>query len=239
VRALTIARTGQRLRRGWVMTEMLLGVTVLSLSLALASWMFANNSQDMAAKGLAEQNALFTQAASNYYLNNSSAMITAMTSGTGAASYCVIGASPTAGTGGTTSNDTTLHTCALDAAWLKYNGALAQSFNGAATTGSNWTAIFHLIYNGASPTTNVEMLVVQARNGATFDTPLPVARLGFAAQVAGGNGGLIPGIDAGWCTDKKATTTYQACGGGGTWKVDLSTFISSAQLTTFANALPN
>jgi len=63
--------------------------------------------------------------------------------------------------------------------------------------------------------------------------------LATVGEIMGGNGGVIPDKDRTTCKAVRSTSTYEACGTQGGWKVDLSKFISAVQLTTFSNNLPN
>lgn len=225
--------------QGWALGEMILATLIIGGVFAMSMKMTIDYQADTAARTQGESSTLFADAAQKYFVNNQDAMRSAMADGTGASDYCMVGADATTGAGGTVSNDTTLHTCALDVSWLKYKGAIAAGFSERSGRASRWVAIFRRIYVAGSPTDDVEMLVVMARDGATFEPPAPPSTLAVAAEAGGASGGYVPGKDMGTCVDKKSTTTYQACGTGSGWKVDLSSFISATELNTFANALPN
>ena len=61
--------------------------------------------------------------------------------------------------------------------------------------------------------------------------------LAASQTTLGGTGGLIPVGVLGDCVASRTSATFQVCGNG--WKVNLSDFIDNAELTTFANSLPN
>ena len=92
----------------------------------------------------------------------------------------------------------------------------------------------------------IEDLSIKNLQLATQDSPgsqqlLANARRYQTARIAagylGGNGGTVPDTDREVCVAKRAAATYQACGDG--WKANLADFISAAELTLFANRLPN
>lgn len=225
--------------KGFALVELLLASIVFGVIITMVVGMQAEQQRDVGAMQVASKAEGVAAAARAYYEANSTAMLAAMADGTGASSHCMVKANPMDGTGGTVTNDVALHTCALDVAWLQWKKALPMGFDAKSGRGSRWVAVFKSIYSGTTQTGDVEMLLVMARDGATFDAPLAGAQLSKGANTSGSGGGYIPASDMSVCTAKRATTTYQACGAGGAWKVDLSNFISGAQLTTFGAALPN
>jgi type II secretory pathway pseudopilin PulG len=229
----------QLIHRGFALGELLLATLIFAMISTLIVTALVQQQADVAATKVAEQSQAFAQAAQSYYLANSTAMLAAMADGTGAADHCVINTNPATGVGGTTSNDATLRTCAMDVTWLQWKKALPMGFNPKSGRASRWVAIYRSIYDGTTQTGDVEMLVVMARDGATFDVPMKSADLSTAATNAGEGGGYVPASDIGICTARRATTTYQACGAGQGWKVTLNDFITAASLTTFADQLPN
>ncbi|NEX63361.1 hypothetical protein [Noviherbaspirillum galbum] len=230
----------RRQRQGGIsMAEVLLGVSVSMAVLLFAGRYMVQWQSDMRAKNVAEQFQSFQQAAAQYYLGNTAGMLAAMADGTGAASYCMVKANVTTGAGGTQSNDTTLHTCAFDANWLVYKGLLPPTFKATNVFGQRLVSIFKRVYDASNaPTQYAEMLVVAAQDTNSVSTP-SYGEATAAAEIMGGNGGVVPDKDRATCKSVRSSSTYQVCGAQGTWQVDLSKFISSSQLSTFSSALPN
>ncbi|NEX64524.1 hypothetical protein [Noviherbaspirillum galbum] len=244
---LTMARLARFTKRlplrqeGLTLAEVILGLAIMISTFVLTIPWMAQNARDMRAKNVAEHAQAFMQAASQYYLANSTGMLAAMADGTGAASYCQIKADTVLGTGGTTTNDATLHTCAVDANWLIYKSYLPSTFRATNPYGQRLVAIFRRIYDSTNTVAsmNADMLMVGAQeNASTISVPSYDEML-TTAEVLGSNGGVTPDKDRTSCKAVRSSATYQVCGANGTWKVDLSQYISAAQLATFAGKLPN
>jgi len=236
-----------RRQAGITMTEVLLGVAVATAILVGVARFTAQTQGEIRAKNVAEHLQSFQQSAAQYFIANRDAMMSAMADGTGAADYCMIQANPSDGTGGTQANSTTKHTCALDADWLKFKGVMPGSFKATNTYGQRWVAIFRRIYEPGPDSTmgteddvatgNADMLVVGMNVAGALSAPFN--ELATAAEIIGGNGGVIPDQDRVTCKAIRSSSTYEACGTQGGWKVNMSDFIDNAQLATFAAGLPN
>lgn len=172
-------------------------------------------------------------AAREYIATNYSAILAAADDGTSASTLCVVNASPTTGTGGTTANNTTKNTCAFDVDWLKYKGFLNAAFKNTNAAGAKWAVIARRVYSGVNPTDNLEVIVVPASslNGVAV-SPAPSTNIKIdsfekAAVLAGTEAGVVPdkvGHPCGW----HATDNAQryVCGVQGAWKAKLSDFVN-------------
>lgn len=210
-------------QRGMTLTEAILAMTVAVLMMVMMARMQAAATADLRAKNTAESLQSFTQMSGQYFLANASEMMEAMKSGTGAANHCVLGANISTGSGGTTANNTTLHTCALDGNWLKYKKVIPLNFSDVNAYGQKWTAVFRMVYSGGNPTGDVELLVVGAQTGTQIAAD--GRELGLAAEIMGANGGFVPSSDWGAC--KYSASAKEACGTGGGWKANLADFLNS------------
>lgn len=213
-------------QRGISITEMILGVALFSLMSAGMMKMVAQAHSDMRAKNTAESMQSVAHAASTYYLENKAGIVQATTDGTNASTYCQLGVDPATGTGGAVANNTTKHTCAIDVAWLKWKGQLPSSFSSINPHFQKWTAIFRQVYSAGLPTGAVEMLTVGAVNGGN-ELSLQPPEILTAAEIAGGNGGFIPDKDRVTCKWDPVSTTYDACGVHGGWKVNVADFVNT------------
>jgi len=226
-------KKGRMPARGWAsqrgigLAETLISMGIAAAMLVGVARIVAQGQRDLRAKNVAEQQAAFTTAAAQYFVANRAAIIAAAGDGTGAATYCVLGASPTTGTGGTTANNTTKHTCAFDVDWLKWSKAIPSSFRTTNVYGQKWTAIVRRIYDGATATNDAEMLIVAARNGGAERAVTDVRELATAAALVGGNGGYIPDSDKVACKWVPGTSTYEACGTQGGWKANVADFVNT------------
>ena len=221
---------------------MLLATVLIGLLSAMAIPMLVRSLDDRAAKATADDYSIFNSAVSAHFLANRAAYVAAMTDGTGADTLCKVGVNPATGAGGLQANNPALHTCAIDGSMLKYLQALPTMVRDANRYGEQWVAIFKLSYTTVAPiapTGGVEMLVVSAAVTTGGDSVPPDARryseANTAAGFTGGNGGVIPDADRSTCVVNKTASIYQACGNG--WKVNLSDFISPAQLGAFSNRI--
>lgn len=213
--------------RGGALVETVLAIALGSVVLAGISHVVQQGQSDLRARNMAEQQQAFMTAAGNFYLANSAKMLAAMDDGTDAGSFCVVGADPATGEGGTVSNDTMLKTCALDTDWLKWKQAIPAGVKASNTHNQRWVAIFKRVYEGATATDAVEMLTVGANVGGTATGITDLRELQAAANLVGGSGGFVPDQDRVVCRYVEATRTYEACGTQGGWKVDLKKFVST------------
>lgn len=216
---------------GMTLAELLVGMMVAIVMLLMLAKLQVEAVDDMRAKQTAESMQSFTQMAAQYLVANRPAVQAAADAGTTPEQYCVLGASPTTGTGGTTANNTTLKTCAIDVAWLKWKKMVPMDFKETNSYGQKLVAIYRVVYadydnnGGTADTTNgdIEMLVVGATNSGN-ERATTSKDLGLIADLMGGNGGIIPSGDWGAC--KYTGTDKQACGNGGGWRVDLTKFLN-------------
>jgi hypothetical protein len=236
-------RPSLRTRRqlGIALFDILLAVAVTGLIVAGSMPLLARNSDDLAAKALADDLKAFKAVAEEHFKANRATYEAAMTDGTGAASLCRIGVNPADGSGGTVAVSTTLHTCAIDGTMLRFLKVLPSTVRVRNAYGESWVAVYRMVYNGTTPTGGVEAIFASAATDGTATAVPANARRYQTARTAagylGGNGGTVPDTDREVCVAKRAAATYQACGDG--WKANLADFVSAAELTLFANRLPN
>lgn len=231
-----------RKQTGFALFEQLLAVALLTAVMAMLAPYMVQSVDDRAAKATADDFSLFQSAASAHYLANRTAYASAMTDGTGADKLCMIGVDPTTGAGGTQTNNTTLHTCIVDASMLKYLQALPDQVRSTNRYGEQWVAIFKQVYTKVAPITptgGVEMLIVSANIDGTAGVVAQDARrygeAVTASELAGG--GVIPDGDRAICKASKTLGIFEACGNG--WHVNLADFLDPTQLQAFGNRLPN
>jgi type II secretory pathway pseudopilin PulG len=236
----TLCPLKRRVPRGFALTDMLLAVAIGGLVIIGALPLLNRSSDDIGAKSIADDLRAFKTVAEAHFLANRTAYEAAMTNGTGAAALCKVGVAAD-GTGGTVANDTTLHTCAIDGAMLRFLNVLPASIKDKNIYGEQWVAIYRQVYNAGVATGGVEAMYVSAAittgGGAVLANARRYQNATVAGNSLGGGGGAVPDTDREICVAKKAITTYQVCGDG--WKVNLSDFVTAAQLATFANRLPN
>lgn len=225
---------------GFALTDLLLAVAIFGLIMAGAMPLINRASDDNGARAAADELKVFQAAAMEHFKSNRTAYEAAMANGTGASSLCKVGVASD-GTGGTTANDTTLHTCAVDVSMLRYLNALPATFKSKNVYGEQWVAIHRLEYASGVPTGSVGTLVVSAAvstGGAAVPANTRRYQVAKTGSLELGSGGLVvPDTDRETCVAKRATTTYEACGDG--FKLNLADYISAASLTTFSNRLPN
>lgn len=190
----------------------------------------------------AERTMDFTELAKTYYLANAPAMRAAMADGSGADKLCRLGVDAAAATPESTgiqSNSTTLHTCAVDAALLKWKGFAPASFPDYNLQQQRMVAVFKRVYDTsvvpAVPTDNVELLSIGAAGATGLANYAPNAR-GFSGGIdplmrdvrpMGAAGGIIPDADRVLCKWLDADPAQrEACGSQGGWRVKLADFIS-------------
>lgn len=230
----------RRKHRGAMLVEFLIGAAVLGLVINYFLDLQRQNDVQVKAKADAEAQSMFIQVASQYFLNNRSAFDTAMDTGTGANQYCMLGVNAD-GTGGTQANSTTLHTCAFDANLLVAKGLWPSGLS-TSTKNGRFTMILRRVYDSTPAATggHEAFFVLASTTGslsAVTMTRETSTALAAGKASLGTVGGYVPVGNMGGCAAIRTTSTYQACGEG--WQVNLANFISSAQLTTFGNALPN
>lgn len=231
---------GRRLGRGFALADMMLAVAVMGLVMMAVIPMLNRNSNDANAKSISDDLANFKAAAQAHFTANRSAYDAAMADGTGASTLCKVGVAAD-GSGGTVANSTTLHTCAIDGSMLTYLKAMPTTVKATNAYGEQWVAIYRQIYNAGVATGSDEAMFVSAAittgGGAVAANDRRYRIATVAASTLGGSGGAVPDTDRQLCVATRSNSTYQVCGDG--WKVNLSDFISSTQLTAFGARLPN
>lgn len=231
-------------QRGLALTEIMLGTAIVALLAYTAAPLLVSSLDDRQSKATADDFGIFQEAAAAHFKANRSAYESAMQDGTGATNLCKIGVNPINGSGGLQANNTTLHTCAVDASMLRFLQALPTQVQSNNRYGEQWVAIFKQVYTTVAPiqpTGGVEMLVVSAKVTGTPSVVTPDKRRFSqavnAADFTGGNGGFIPDANRSTCVVSRTASIYEACGNG--WKVNLANFISPTQLATFSNRVTN
>lgn len=204
-------------QRGISLVEVMLGMTVAIAMTVFMGKMQVMASNDMRAKTVAESMQSLQNVAYQYFLSNRAAILEVAKTGTNANQYCVVGASPTAGTGGTTANNLTNKTCSLDINWLKWKKFAPADLR----TSNSYSQPLYVVYRLVDATTeDFEMLIVAGTSGGT-ELTTSIEEASLAADLMGGNGGFIPAQTTGTCL------TTNACGTNGGWKVVLSNFITA------------
>lgn len=228
-------------QRGMALADILLAVAITGVIVAASMPLLTRNSDDLAARAMADDLKAFKAVAEEHFKANRTAYEAAMTDGTGAASLCKLGVNPDDGSGGTVANSIALHTCAIDGTMLRFLKMLPDTFRRRNGYGESWVAVYRMVYNGTSPTGGVEAIFASAAtDGSAIAVPANARRYQSARTAAGylgGNGGVVPDTDREVCVAQRSVTTYQACGDG--WKANLADFVNPAELTVFANRLPN
>ncbi len=226
---------------GFALFDLLLAAAVAGLLIAGIMPFMSRATEDLGSKAIADQLNLFKAGAQAHFQANRAAYDAAMKDGTGAANLCKIGVNVTDGTGGTVANDTTLHTCAIDGTMLKYLQALSAGFPANNAYGEQWVVIYRQMWSGGQPTGSDEAFFASAAitsgGGAVAANDRRFHIAVNAGSAFGSGGGAVPDTDRGVCIAQRSSSTYQACGDG--WKINLGDFVSSTQLTTFANRLTN
>jgi len=226
--------------RGFSMMETMISLAIVASAITFAMQLAQTGEDQAAGRTNADALSSFSQLAGQFFISNRIAMEKAMDDGTDADEYCKIGVASD-GTGGTVARSSTKKTCAFDATLLLAKGVWPAGISTDAF-GGRYVAIFRKIYDASSqPTGAVEALMVLASPDGTLQPAAQDARkleeLAASQTTLGGTGGLIPVGALGDCVASRTSATYQVCGNG--WKVNLSDFIDNAELTTFANSLPN
>ena len=264
--ATTLLRTlrTRQAQRGFAMQDLMLSLAIVGVMTVAAIPLMVKNTDEVKAKETADDWSTFNGIASAHFLANRDAYMAAMKDGTNADKLCRVGADPATGTGGVQSNDTTLHTCAIDGTMYKYFKVLPDNIKSTNRYGESWVAIFRQVYDAGAPpvpTGGVELIIVSANTSpgvlaggaapAVAADPRRYEEITSSATYAGGSGGVIPDSNRSTCVASRAASngtradgtygalpnnTFQACGNG--WRANLSDFISPAQLATFSNRLP-
>jgi len=148
------------------------------------------------------------------------------------------------GTGGTQANDTALHTCAFDTAFLRWKALWPSERSLNNSLRERWVALAKLEYDSGSPpapTGGISLLAVSASVSGTptvvVEDAKQYSRMTTASLMLEGTGGVVPDTDRVTCKAVRSTATYEAC--GGSWRIALSDYITAASLTAFGNRLPN
>ena len=236
------SKTSQSGQSGFIMMEIMLGLIVMGLVLAMALNMTMEGEDQAAGRTKAEGLSSFSQLASQYFIANRTAINSAMTDGTDKSEYCVININED-GTGGTVAQSDTKHTCAFDATLLRAKGVWPAGMS-TDVMGGRHVAIARQIYDTATPpvaTGGVDLLIVLASPTGAL-TPVKTdtrktTELISSMTTLGGTGGIVPVGAMGSCKTQRSSSTYEICGNG--WKVNLSDFIDPTEVTKFGAALPN
>lgn len=223
----------KKTQRGAMMAELMLAMLVV---VSISAYMMREQMETVRtveATNVASGMESVRAAASEYILANYGAILAAAGDGTGASTVCVVNANPTTGAGGTAANNTAKHTCAFDVDWLKYKGHLSASFKSTNSAGAKWAVIARRVYDGATPTDKLEVLIVPASslNGVAV-SPVPSTNVKIdsfekAAVLAGTTAGVVPdkvGHPCGWHASDNAQR--YVCGVQGAWKAKLSDFVN-------------
>lgn len=228
-------------QRGFSMLEMMLvAVLMLSLMTFMASKQ-ASTTHDVKAQNVTDNMEEILQAAGKYVEANYDAILNATATGTDAANWCRF--MTDSGTTWATANNTTKHTCAFDAAWLKQGGFLSKDARETNTMGQKWVSIVRQTTDsGGAVTGNLEILVVGAQkvgSGSTSTTsanakpanPINIESLEKAVVMAGDSAGIVPqetpsGVTAPCQWDTSNATNRYVCGAQGAWKARLSEFVN-------------
>lgn len=223
------------------MIETIVGLALMGIILGFALQMANLGEDQTVGRNDADSLSSFTQLAGAYFLDNRTAVEKAIDDGTDADKHCLLSV-PTSGTGGTVARSSTKKTCAFDPTHLRAKGVWPAGMSVDLFGGGRYVAIFRRPLGAdGQPTGATESLIVVASVDGTLQAASHDARslerLAASQSAMGGIGGFIPVGEIGDCKADRTAATFQACGNG--WKVNLSDFIDAAQLTTFANALPN
>lgn len=211
----------RRKQRGVTLVETMLTMVVALGLLYMLGKMQEQATADTRAKNTAEVMQSWQNLALMYLIGNRGGIEAAVKDGTTPELYCVINANPTTGAGGATSFSTTNRTCAVDVAWLKYKKIAPADLSETNPYHQKLYAIYRLVDTTSG---DFEMLLVGGENSGN-EIEGPAKELGLAAEIMGGNGGIIPPTDYGSC--QYNGTTKNACGTGGGWKLDLSKYTTS------------
>ncbi|MFK4705760.1 hypothetical protein ABIC83_002599 [Roseateles asaccharophilus] len=218
-------------QRGAAMAEVILATAVIAVVGGIWANEAMRNRRLVEARNIGEYMAAFQSAAVSYATDNNAAVLAAAADGTGAAATCV--GNYVNATTFETLNNTTKHTCAVDVSWLIQKGYLPASFKTTNALFQAPAAVYRRVYNGATATANLEMIVVAASGigTATYTKSKSFTNMNEAfgaANVLGTNMGVVP-ADAnlpGCVWDASVATNRYACGTQGAWNVKLSDFVN-------------
>lgn len=222
------------LQRGFTLIEAILGIFIGLMILTFMARQHAQAVDDNRAKNTAESMQAFSQMAAQYLVSNRAAIAAAAEDGTDADNLCAINVDPVTGVG-TTAVNTFKKTCAIDVSYLKHKRLLPKMYPETNAYNQKWVAIYRVVYDdydndpGTAPTSNgdMEILVVGAANNGN-ERPGSHSAITLAADLMGGNGGVIPDGKLGACEFDPGSTdpnAKRACGVGGAWNVDVTEFI--------------
>lgn len=216
--------------KGFILVELMLAMIILVGWMTYAMQQKSQVSRDTDAINVAKSMEHVKTASYNYILANGAGIKAATNDGTNAGDYCV-GNNASDGTGGETLNNTTLHTCAFDVNWLKFKGFMDASAQPINTLDQQWVVIVRQIFDGATATGNLEMLVVPASTvGSTSVTPdgrpWRGGSLEQAASFIGTEAGVVPNDSTHPCGWGVGNANRYICGTQGAWRVRLSDFVN-------------
>ena len=217
--------------RGGALAEVILATAIIATVGVISVDQAGKSRRAVDARNIGEYMAAFQSAAVSYAIDNNAAILAAAADGTGAATACV-GNYVNVSTFDTL-NNATKHTCAVDVSWLIFKGYLPASFAKTNNLGQAPAAIYRRVYSGATPTANMELVVLAASGigATTYATSKSFNNIQdafSAAKLLGTNMGVVP-ADAnltGCVWDASVATNRYACGTQGSWKVTLSDFIN-------------
>lgn len=199
--------------RGMTLTETLLAVSVSMMMLVWIAKYQAQAMEDMRAKATADALQSVRTAAVQYFTSNRSALVAAMDTGAGAATWC-------------THNDTTKKLCVLDVPTLITKGVLPSGAKATTPYQQKIWVAYRLV---DAATGRTEFLVYGGTNGGN-EVAMSNESAALAAQMMGENGGMVPATNTGACS------TTQACGTAGAWTVTLSAFVHASAPQTQGGA---
>ncbi|MEJ6002724.1 hypothetical protein [Paucibacter soli] len=213
------------------MVEVVLATFVIGAVGVIWADQSSKNNKAVDARNVGEYMAAFQSAAVSYATENNAAILAAAADGTGAATACV--GNYVNGTTFDTLNNATKHTCAVDVSWLIFKGYLPPSFKTTNKLGQAPAAVYRRVYNGATATPNLELIVVAASGvgTATYAKSKSFTNMQeayAAANLLGTNMGVVPADAnlAGCVWDPAVATNRYACGTQGAWNVKLSDFVN-------------
>lgn len=214
-----------RKEKGNTLVELMLAGGILGI---ITLWQVKASTQarlDIDAKNYAEQMQSLYGAGAQYAMANRTGIVDA-TGGVTPELYCKVNVA-TDGSGGTTANNTTKGTCAVDVSWLVYKGVLPGSFPHAAPDGSRWVVIYRKVN-----TSDLEALVVAASTvGADTVEVTPLFTKGDtlekAAALMGANAGVVPSGTNHPCPWHASDNSQRfICGTGGAWRAQVGNFVN-------------
>lgn len=243
------------------LTEAVLAIMLALMLLAGLAQYRGGSNDDIRAKNTAESMQSFSHIAAQYLISNREEIRTAIenSGATGQAAaneHCRVGANPSTGAGGVVAVSRTLTTsiqrttCAVDIDWLKYKRILPPGYAGTNPYGQKMVAIYRLVYanydNKPSPSVSdfttrgdFEVLIVAAEQNTAANAQkiknapkLKPTEIITAADLMGGNGGIIPDGSVGNCqyqynSNLRPQSRADVCGVGGGWKLNMNNFINN------------